>query len=64
MAAIKSLITRDEVVNHLVKRKNWAAREPGVMVVFCIVGVVAIGLIGLFIHKKLAARKANKAVVV
>lgn len=40
MAAIKSLITRDEVVNQLVKReKNWAAREPGVMVVFCIVGV-------------------------
>ncbi|KAJ4316323.1 hypothetical protein N0V84_007902 [Fusarium piperis] len=65
MAAIKSLITRDEVVNQLVKReKNWAAREPGVMVVFCIVGVVAIGLIGLFVHKKLAARKANKAVVV
>ncbi|WAO89392.1 Hypothetical protein NCS54_00678200 [Fusarium falciforme] len=65
MAAIKSLITRDEVVNQLVKReKNWAAREPGVMVVFCIVGVVAIGLLGLFIHKKLAARKANKAVVV
>ncbi|KAJ4212151.1 hypothetical protein FSOLCH5_012484 [Fusarium solani] len=65
MAAIKSLITRDEVVNQLVKReKNWAAREPGVMVVFCIVGVVAIGLISLFIHKKLAARKANKAVVV
>ncbi|RSM11998.1 hypothetical protein CDV31_006551 [Fusarium ambrosium] len=65
MAAIKSLITRDEVVNQLVKReKNWAAREPGVMVVFCIVGVVAIALIGLFIHKKLAARKANKAVVV
>lgn len=82
MAAIKSLITRDEVVNQLIKRQNWAAQEPGVMVVFCIVGVgkllaqlnparaqiltstVAIGLIGLFVHKRLAARKANKAVVV
>ena len=38
MAAIKSLMTRDSVA-HLAKRQNWAAREPGVIVVFCIVGV-------------------------
>lgn len=39
MAAINALVTRDFVTGQLVKRKNWAAREPGVMVVFCIVGV-------------------------
>ena len=39
MAAINALVTRDLITGQLVKRKNWAAREPGVMVVFCIVGV-------------------------
>ncbi|KAL4725260.1 hypothetical protein ACLX1H_007407 [Fusarium chlamydosporum] len=72
MAAIKSLMTRDSVA-HLAKRQNWAAKEAGVIVVFCIVGIgesifafespvrLAIGLIGLFLYKKAAARKANKA---
>ncbi|KAF6516765.1 hypothetical protein HZS61_003968 [Fusarium oxysporum f. sp. conglutinans] len=61
MAAIKSLMTRDEVVHQLAKRQNWAAKEPGVIVVFCIVGVVAIGLLSLFLYRKAIARKANKA---
>lgn len=54
MAAIDmSLVARSEVaVHHLLKRKNWAAREPGVILVFAIVGAVAILLIGLFIQKK------------
>ncbi|KAK7564660.1 hypothetical protein IWX49DRAFT_94864 [Phyllosticta citricarpa] len=47
-------------VHQLFKRKkNFAAREPGVILVFCIVGTVAIFLVALFIHKKLAARKAR-----
>ncbi|KAG5761682.1 hypothetical protein H9Q72_010199 [Fusarium xylarioides] len=61
MAAIKSLMTRDEVVHQLAKRQNWAAKEPGVIVVFCIAGVVAIGLLSLFLYRKAIARKANKA---
>ncbi|TVY17469.1 hypothetical protein LARI1_G004341 [Lachnellula arida] len=37
-------------IHQLVKRrKNWAAREAGVIVVFCIVFLVATGLIGLFL---------------
>jgi hypothetical protein len=36
MAAINALVARD-VAGQLIKRKNWAAREPGVIVVFCIV---------------------------
>lgn len=38
MPAINALAVRD-AMHELSKRKNWAAREPGVMVVFCIVGV-------------------------
>ncbi|KAF4964391.1 hypothetical protein FZEAL_10873, partial [Fusarium zealandicum] len=37
---------------------------PGVVTVFCIVGVVALALIGLFVQKHLAKRKAAKASVV
>ena len=61
MAAIDmSLAARSEVaVHHLMKRKNWAAREPGVIVVFCIVGAVVILLTGLFIQKKIQAREAR-----
>jgi hypothetical protein len=54
MAAINtSLIAGSEAaVSHIVKRKNWAAQEPGVIVVFAIVGCVAILTIALFIQKK------------
>ncbi|KAF2645477.1 hypothetical protein P280DRAFT_513382 [Massarina eburnea CBS 473.64] len=61
MAAINmSLAARSEaVVSHLAKReKNWAAREPGVILVFAIVGAVAILLIGLLIQKRISARKS------
>ncbi|KAK4452378.1 hypothetical protein QBC34DRAFT_377386 [Podospora aff. communis PSN243] len=44
----------------LVARDNFASREPGVMVVFCIVGVVGLGLLGLFISRKISARRAAK----
>jgi ABC-type taurine transport system substrate-binding protein len=53
-----SLIARGAgELNHLVARKNWAYKNPGVVLVFCIVGVVAILLIFLFVQKKLHARK-------
>ena len=46
---------------HLVKREhNWAYKEPGVIVVFCILGAIAILLISLFTYKKMAARKARQ----
>lgn len=38
MAAIDQIVTRDLVARELIKRKNWAQREPGVITVFCIVG--------------------------
>lgn len=41
-------------------RRNWPAQEPGVMVVFCIVGVVAIALISLWVYRFFAAKKAER----
>lgn len=58
MAALDySLVARDV----LAKRDNFAQQEPGVIVVFVIVGLVGLLLVSLFIHKKLVARKAAKS---
>jgi maltodextrin utilization protein YvdJ len=53
MAAIdNSLVARSEAaVQHFAKR-NWAAQEPGVIVVFAIVGCVIILVVGLFVQKR------------
>lgn len=46
----------------LVKREeNWAKQEAGVVVVFCLVFVIACIVAGVFISKKLTARKQRKA---
>ena len=50
-----------ETLHQLVRRKNWAAREPGVILVFCIIGALAILLTAIFINKKLSERRARKA---
>jgi hypothetical protein len=57
-----SLIARsDEMLHMLMKRKhNWAYKNPGVILVFCIVGAIVILLVGLTVMKKIAARKAAK----
>ncbi|KAH8685693.1 hypothetical protein BGZ60DRAFT_522977 [Tricladium varicosporioides] len=66
MAAISTLTVRD-TVSHLAKRGNWASHEAGVIVVFCIVFIVAAGLIALFltrlISRKRAAREATRSTV-
>ncbi|KAH0595392.1 hypothetical protein MHUMG1_06567 [Metarhizium humberi] len=60
MAAINTALVAREAISTLVKRKNWAAENAGVMVVFCIVFVVAVGLIGLWIAKFLSRRREAK----
>lgn len=53
MAALDmSLVARSEAAVHQFAKRNWAAQEPGVIVVFAIVGAVAILLIALFVQKK------------
>ncbi|AEO56015.1 hypothetical protein MYCTH_2314467 [Thermothelomyces thermophilus ATCC 42464] len=60
MAAINySLVARDSF-STLAKRSNWAGRNAGVMVVFCVVFVVGVGLIGLWIYKKVLARREKR----
>jgi hypothetical protein len=53
--------TASETLHQLVTRKNWAAREPGVILVFCILGALAILLGAIFINKKISERRARKA---
>ena len=61
MPAINTAIVARDTISQLTKRReNWAGHEAGVIVVFCIVFIVGVGLIALFAHKKLAARRAAK----
>jgi hypothetical protein len=57
-----SLIARsDELLHEFMKRKNknWAYKNPGVVLVFCIIGTIAILLIGLTVMKRVQARRAK-----
>jgi hypothetical protein len=47
-------------IHHLLKRHNWASKNPGVILVFCIVFIVALGLGTLFIYRKMLRKKAEK----
>ncbi|KAK4033233.1 hypothetical protein C8A01DRAFT_19801 [Parachaetomium inaequale] len=53
------LVARDGFAQ-IAKRNNWAAENAGVMVVFCVTFVVAVGLIVLFIYKKMLARREKR----
>ncbi|KAI5926999.1 hypothetical protein F4810DRAFT_706957 [Camillea tinctor] len=64
MPAINNALVARETYSRIVARENWAQQEAGVVVVFCIVFVVAVGLIGLWISKCLAKRRAKKQAVV
>lgn len=57
-----SLVDRSEANNlHLlVKRENWASENPGVILVFCIVFVVGVGIGMLFAYRRWLKYKANK----
>ncbi|KAI7774166.1 hypothetical protein LA080_009214 [Diaporthe eres] len=60
MPAINNALVAREAISHITKRENWAQQEAGVVVVFCIVFVVAVGIIGLVISKKISAARAKK----
>ncbi|KAK4156283.1 hypothetical protein C8A00DRAFT_12764 [Chaetomidium leptoderma] len=64
MPAISLPIVARDTFSQLAKRSNWASRNVGVMIVFCIVFVVAVGLIALLIHKKMRARRETRQSVV
>ena len=59
-----SLVARSEAaIQHLVARKNFAQREPGVILVFAIVGAVAILGIALFIQKRVSCSLATYSIL-
>jgi hypothetical protein len=60
MPAISNSIVARDAVAQLAKRENWAQQEPGVITVLVIVGVVGIGLLSLFISRKISAHRATK----
>ncbi len=63
VALAKALPVAAPSLHELVKRKNWAQRQPGVILVFCIVASVVLLLTGLWLQKKVAARRAAKAAI-
>ena len=60
MPAIALSNTIHQGLHQLVKRKNFAQKSVGVVVVFGIVGTVILCIVALVIHKKLAKAKARK----
>jgi hypothetical protein len=46
----------------LTKRENFASREPGVIVVFCVLGAIGILLIALYCAKKMKQRKDRQQI--
>ncbi|CAP87197.1 Pc24g02890 [Penicillium rubens Wisconsin 54-1255] len=45
----------------IAKRDNWAAEEPGVILVFCIVFLVGCGILVLIIQKTVKQRLEERA---
>jgi uncharacterized membrane protein SpoIIM required for sporulation len=61
MAALIPIEAHDTVAHLLSKReKNWAAREPGVVAVFCIVFIVVAGFLSVYISRAVAKRRAAR----
>jgi hypothetical protein len=61
MAALILMEARDTISDLLTKReKNWAAREPGVVAVFCIVFIVAAGFLSVYISRAVAKQRAAR----
>jgi len=64
MAAIRLIERADSPLHQLVRRKkNWAGKNVGVVLVFCIVFVIAAGLSSLYFYRKWMARKARRGAV-
>ncbi|SLM35105.1 hypothetical protein LPUS_04161 [Lasallia pustulata] len=42
------------------KHRSWAKHEGGVILVFCIIFIIAAGLIGLCLFRMLVARRAKR----
>lgn len=61
MAAIS--LPQPETRSEIIKRGNWASKNPGPILVFCIVFIVGFGIASLYVYRQWMARKAKKASV-
>lgn len=60
MAAI-SIPDYQPKIHDLAKRgHNWASKNPGVILVFAIVFIVAMGVAFLFLYRRMLRKKAEK----
>ncbi|KAJ5177624.1 uncharacterized protein N7500_000323 [Penicillium coprophilum] len=48
------------IVERSGKKGNWANRNRGVVLVFCIVFLVVVGIMALFAYRRMLKRKADK----
>ncbi|KAJ5969675.1 hypothetical protein N7501_005923 [Penicillium viridicatum] len=49
-----------QIVERSGHKGNWANRNRGVVLVFCIVFLVVVGIMALFAYRRMLQRKANK----
>lgn len=63
MPVITTTLSRDDhgISNGLTKRDNWAAEEPGVILVFCIVFIVGCGIFALIVQRAIKHRREERA---
>ncbi|KAJ5358862.1 uncharacterized protein N7496_011275 [Penicillium cataractarum] len=59
-AVTMTIRAQADSLTSITKRGNWASREPGVILVFCIVFLVGLGIVALFAYRKWMTRKAKK----
>ncbi|KAJ5651532.1 uncharacterized protein N7484_005255 [Penicillium longicatenatum] len=52
--------SQESSVHQITKRSNWASKNPGVVLVFCIVFLVGLGIVSLFIYRRVLQKKAEK----
>ncbi|PFH57815.1 hypothetical protein XA68_14544 [Ophiocordyceps unilateralis] len=60
MAVISAPVTH-QLVKRAPHEHNWAYREPGVVLVFCIVFLVALGVLSAFLYRLYVKRRERKA---
>ncbi|KGO78192.1 hypothetical protein PITC_034070 [Penicillium italicum] len=48
------------IVERSGKKGNWANRNRGVVLVFCIVFLIVVGIMALFAYRRMLQRKAEK----
>ncbi|OJJ81694.1 uncharacterized protein ASPGLDRAFT_50242 [Aspergillus glaucus CBS 516.65] len=57
---IEDISASSEILHSVVKRGNWASKNPGPILVFCIVFIVGMGIALLVVYRFIMAKKAAR----